>query len=226
MGSPSDLGTTALLKRHLLIRRGKRLTYATLGYNSLEALVAVAAGLVAGSVALVGFGIDSLIELTASLAGLWRLHADVDPERRATVERRALRIVGACFLALAAYVTYEASAALLAHETPSRSLVGIGIAAASLVVMPVLARAKRRVAAQLQSSALTAEARQTEICAYLSAILLVGLGLYAVLGWWWADSAAALAMAPLILWEGWQGVRARTVCATCHDPVAGVEPTS
>ena len=218
MSDPTGVVTTGSVERHRVIRRGQWLTYATLGYNTLEALVAVAAGLVASSVALIGFGIDSLIELTASLAGLWRLHADVDPVRRVTVERRALRLVGACFLALTAYVAYEATTALLAHEAPSRSLTGIGLAAASLVVMPLLARAKRRVAAQLQSSALTAEARQTEICAYLSAILLAGLGLYAVVGWWWVDSAAALAMAPLIGWEGWQGIRARTPCATCQDP--------
>ncbi|MGE5230172.1 MAG: cation transporter [Deltaproteobacteria bacterium] len=206
-------------ERHRVIRRGRWLAYATLGYNGLEALVALAAGVVASSVALIGFGLDSLIELTASLAGLWRLHADVDPRRRTVVERRALRLVGACFLALAGYVAYEATTALLAHAAPARSLVGIALAVASLAVMPLLAGAKRKVAARLQSSALTAEARQTEICAYLSAILLAGLGLNAVLGWWWADSVAALTMAPLIAWEGWQGIHARTPCATCEDPL-------
>ncbi len=195
------------------VRRGQWLTWATIASNSLEAVIAIGAGLVAGSVALVGFGFDSVIELGSSVAGLWRLHADASPERRERAERQALRIIGTCFLVLAAWVLVDASRSLLARERPHESLVGIVLAAGSLVVMPLLARAKRRVAARLTSSALTAEARQTEICTWLSAILLGGLLLNALLGWWWADPVAALAMVPLIAYEGIEAVCGRTVCA-------------
>lgn len=199
------------------VRRGQWLTWATIVYNSLEAVLSIGAGLLAGSVALVGFGFDSVIELGSSIAGLWRLQVDASPAQRARVERQALRVIGICFLVLAAYVAIDASRTLLAGERPDESVVGIALAAGSLVVMPLLARAKRRVAAQLTSSALTAEARQTEICTYLSAILLGGLLLNAVLGWWWADPVAALAMVPLITHEGLEAVRGRTVCAhDCH----------
>lgn len=207
----------AVPDRAAIVRRGQRLTWATIVYNSLEAVVAIGTGLVAGSVALVGFGFDSVIELSSSVAGLWRLHADHTPTHRARAERHALRLIGVAFLVLALYVAVDAGRSLIARERPEESLVGILIASGSLVVMPVLARAKRRVAAQLGSSALTAEARQTDICWYLSAILLAGLGLNALLGWWWADPVAALAMVPLIAYEGMETVRGRTVCADgCH----------
>lgn len=203
-----------------MVRRGQRLTWATIGYNSLEAVVAIAAGLVAGSVALVGFGLDSIIELASGVAALWRLRADASPARRAVAERRALKVIGVSFLALAIYVLVEALRTLASGERPRESSVGIAIAIGSLVVMPMLARAKRRVAARLRSSALTAEARQTQICMYLSVILLAGLGLNALFGWWWADAVAALGMVPLIAYEGAEAVRGRTVCADgCHEPV-------
>jgi divalent metal cation (Fe/Co/Zn/Cd) transporter len=198
--------------RPLLVRRGLRLTYATLAYNSLEGIVAVGAGIGAGSIALIGFGVDSIIELTASVAAVWRLRADSEVARRERVEGRSLRIVGACFLALAGYVTYEAVKALLQREAPAASLIGIGLAALSLLVMPVLAHAKRRIALKLGSGALAAEAMQTAVCTYLSAILLSGLGLNAEFGWWWADPVAALAMVPLIVREGMEGVRGRSAC--------------
>jgi divalent metal cation (Fe/Co/Zn/Cd) transporter len=208
---------SALSQRELAVLRGQRLTWATIAYNSLEALLSIGAGLLAGSVALVGFGFDSVIELGSSLAGLWRLHADRAPAQRERAERQALRFIGLCFLVLAAYVLVDATRALWLRERPDESPVGIIIAAGSLVVMPLLARAKRRVAAQLTSSALTAEARQTEICTYLSAILLGGLLCNALAGWWWADPVAALAMVPLIGYEGVEAVRGRTVCADgCH----------
>jgi divalent metal cation (Fe/Co/Zn/Cd) transporter len=205
--------------RSAIVRRGKRLTLATIAYNCLEAVLAVGAGLLAGSVALVGFGFDSLIEVSSSVAGLWRLRSDSTPAARARSERIALRVIGVCFTLLAAYVSIEAVRTLVTREAPDESILGIVIAAGSLIVMPLLARAKRRVAAQLSSSALTAEARQTEICMYLSAILLGGLLLNAILGWWWADPVAALVMAPLIGWEGAQALRGRTVCADCCTPV-------
>jgi divalent metal cation (Fe/Co/Zn/Cd) transporter len=198
--------------RPLLVRRGLRLTYATLAYNSLEGIVAVGAGIGAGSIALIGFGVDSIIELTASVAAVWRLRADSEVARRERVEGRSLRIVGACFLALAGYVTYEAVKALLQREAPAASLIGIGLAALSLLVMPALAHAKRRIALKLGSGALAAEAMQTAVCTYLSAILLSGLVLNAEFGWWWADPVAALAMVPLIVREGMEGVRGRSAC--------------
>jgi divalent metal cation (Fe/Co/Zn/Cd) transporter len=199
-------------------RRGVLLTWATIAYNSLEAVISVAAGLVAGSVALVGFGVDSGIELGSSVAGLWRLHADPSPERRVRAERLSLRFIGVCFLLLAAYVLIDAARTLWARERPDESVVGIVVAACSLVVMPLLARAKRRVAARLASGALAAEARQTELCMYLSAILLGGLLLNATFGWWWADPVAALVMVPLIGHEGLEAVRGRATCADgCHD---------
>jgi divalent metal cation (Fe/Co/Zn/Cd) transporter len=195
------------------LRAGRRLQYLTIGWNSAECVVAVGAGLLAGSIALVGFGVDSAIEVTSSLAALWRLSRDRDPAHREIAERRALRLIGACFLLLAAYVLYEAIEVLVQGRAPARSLTGIVLAALSLVVMPLLARAKRRVASRLGSGALEAETRQTETCAWLSAILIVGLGLNAWLGWWWADPVAALVMAPLIAWEGLQALRGRTCCA-------------
>ncbi len=208
---------SAVPTRQQLVRRGQWLTWTTIAYNSLEALLSIAAGLLAGSVALVGFGFDSVIELCSSLAGLWRLHFDASPASRARVERQALRFIGIGFLVLAAYVLIDASRTLLVRERPHESIIGIVVAVGSLGVMPLLARAKRRVAAQLTSTALTAEARQTEICTYLSAILLGGLLLNAVFGWWWADPVAALVMVPLIGYEGLAAVRGRTVCADgCH----------
>ncbi|MGH7701654.1 MAG: cation transporter, partial [Gemmatimonadales bacterium] len=190
-----------------LVRRGTRLGYVTVVYNSLEGVIALVAGAVAGSIALVGFGADSLIEVTAGVAALWRLGRDWDPARREQAERLTLRIVGSCFLALAVYVTGDSLNALIGREPPRESLTGIILAAASLVVMPLLARAKRRVALAMRSGALVAEAKQTALCTWLSAILLGGLLCNAVLGWWWADPLAALAMVPIIVREGWEGVR-------------------
>jgi len=200
------------LHRPRLVRRGLWLNYATALYNSLEGLIAIGAGLVAGSVALVGFGVDSLIELTASGAAIWRLHADLDAERRERSERTTLRIVGVSFLALALYVTVDATRTLVTEEAPQESVVGIALAALSLAVMPLLARAKRRVAVAMGSRALVAESQQTMICTYLSAILLGGLLINAVAGWWWADPVAALGMVPLIAHEGLEALRGRDAC--------------
>ena len=193
-------------------RTGRRLQYATIAWNSAECVVAVGAGVVAGSIALVGFGLDSAIEVAASLAALWRLAREHDEARREAAERPALRFIGASFLLLAAYIFYEAIEALVRAQAPERSIVGIALAALSLAVMPALAHFKRRVARRLDSGALEAESRQTEICAWLSAILLVGLALNAWLGWWWADPVAGLAMVPLIVREGWEAIRGRTCC--------------
>lgn len=199
--------TTDAMDRPALIRRGKLLEYTTVGYNSLEGLIAIGAGVIAGSVALVGFGFDSAIEVISGATLLWRLYADVEESRRERVEQRALRIVGASFLLLAAYVLFDAGTALLRREPPDESMIGIALAAVSLVVMPLLVRAKRRVAAAIGSKALDADATQTALCTWLSAILLGGLLLNATAGWWWADPVAALVMVPIIVREGLEGIR-------------------
>ena len=198
------------------MRRGRRLEYFTVAYNSAEALASLAAGAYAGSVSLVGFGLDSVIEVASGAALLWRLRRDLDRARRERAERTALRIVGWCFLALAAYIAWEAGSALVRREAPQRSIAGIVVAAAAVVVMPWLARAKRRVAAGIASGALQADSRQADFCAYLSAIMLAGLLLNAVLGWWWADPAAGLAMVPIIAKEGVEGIEGKACCDGCE----------
>ena len=194
--------------RAVLLRRGRRLEYFTIGWNALEAAGAIVSGLFAGSIALVGFGFDSVIEVSSGAVLLWWLRSGSD-ERR---EQAALRLVGVCFLLLTVYVLFDSARRLWLREAPGESRVGIAIAIASLITMPLLARAKRRVAAGLNSAALHADSRQTEFCFYLSALLLAGLLLNALLGWWWADPAVALAMAPLIAQEGVQALRGRTCC--------------
>jgi divalent metal cation (Fe/Co/Zn/Cd) transporter len=206
------------LTRPVLVRRGQRLEYFTIAYNSLEGLVSIVAGLIAGSVSLVGFGLDSAIEVASGAALLWRLRNDLDHSRRERVERTTLRIVGACFIALATYIAYESGSTLIRHESPERSIPGIIIAACSVVVMPILARAKRRVAAGIGSGAMHADSRQTDFCTYLSAILLGGLLLNAVAGWWWADPVAALVMVPIIAKEGVDGIRGKVCCDHCDCP--------
>ena len=199
------------------VRRGRLLEYLTIGWNSLEAIVSIAAGLFAGSIALVGFGLDSLIEVSSGAALLWRLHTDA-PERRERAEQIALKIVGVSFLLLAAYVAFDSVKSLVKREAPETSYAGIAIAALSLAVMPLLARAKRRVAAEISSRALEADSRQTDICMYLSAIVLGGLALNALFGWWWADPVAALVMIPIIAREGVDALRGETCCGegSCH----------
>jgi divalent metal cation (Fe/Co/Zn/Cd) transporter len=193
--------------RAALVRRGIRLSYATIGYNSLEAIGSLIAGLLAGSVALVGFGVDSVIEVMASLAAQWRLRSDLDPVKRAGVELWTRRIVAICFLALAVYVLADAANTLWQREAPERSLFGIVVLALSVIVMPILARSKKRVARAMRSGALESEAAQTSLCAYLSVIGLGGVALNAAFGWWWADPVAALIMVPIIAAEGWEGIR-------------------
>ena len=193
-------------------KEGRRLEYFTLGWNLIEAMVAVASGIAAGSIALVGFGADSLIECLSGGILLWRLQLHEADESR---ERIAVKLVGVSFIILAAYVGIEAAKTLVLREEPEVSVIGIVLAAASLIVMPLLARAKRRVAARLQSQSLVADSRQTDLCAYLSAILLGGLVLNALFGWWWADPIAGLVMVPIIAREGVESLRGN-VCADCH----------
>jgi len=198
--------------RAQIVRRGLGLEYFTVGWTLVEAAVGLATGAVAGSIALIGFALDSLIEASSGGILLWRLHSDHDEQRREAIERRALKLVSVSLLALAAYVAADSILALTRREAPESSLMGIALAVASLVTMPLLARAKRRVAADLVSPALQADSRQADICAYLSAILLTGLVLNAAFRWWWADPAAGLLMVPLIAREGLHAWRGEACC--------------
>jgi divalent metal cation (Fe/Co/Zn/Cd) transporter len=208
------MNQNAVSERRLTVLRGRRLELFTIGWNALEGLVAVIAGVFAGSISLVGFGIDSFVEVTSGSVLLWRMSVDADVQRRERNERRALKIVGACFLALAAYITYESAADLWSKKTPEHSIPGIVLACVSLVVMPLLSRAKRKVGNALGSAAMHADAKQTEFCTYLSGILLAGLLLNAFFGLWWADPAAALIMVPIIAKEGIEGVQGKA-CVEC-----------
>ena len=190
----------------------RRLEYATLGWNIIEATVSIVAGVFAGSIALVGFGVDALIESLSGSVMLWRLQSGDLGEQR---ERAALRLVGASFLLLAAYVLFEAATSLLRREAPEASRIGVVIATISLIIMPLLARAKRRVATRMNSRALAADSRQTQLCAYLSAVLLVGLALNYFFGWWWSDPLAALVMVPIIAREGIEALRGEH-CGCSH----------
>jgi|SRR5579872_7127861 len=206
-----------LLDRTPIVRRGRRLEYFTIAWNSVEGLVAVVSGVIAGSISLVGFGIDSFIEVTSGSVLLWKMSVDADVERRDLNERRALKVVGICFLSLAAYIAYESATNLWSGVAPRHSVPGIILACVSLVAMPLLSKAKRKVGRALASPAMHADARQTEFCTYLSAILLVGLLLNTLFGLWWADPVAALIMVPIIAKEGIEGLRGRA----CRDCCAG-----
>jgi divalent metal cation (Fe/Co/Zn/Cd) transporter len=195
-----------------LVRKSRRLEYITIAYNSLEGLFAIILGLVAGSIALVGFGFDSVIEIISGAVLLWRLQVGLDEARRERVEKISLKLVGICFLTLALYVSYDAARSLIRHEPPKESLLGITLAIASLVIMPWLTWAKRKAARSIDSAAFMADAKQTEFCVYLSAILLGGLCLNALFGWWWADPIAALVMLPIIVKEGIDALRGKTCC--------------
>ncbi|MBI3895696.1 MAG: cation transporter [Acidobacteria bacterium] len=190
----------------VLRRQALRLEYILISYNTLEGIIAIAAGWLAGSIALVGFGMDSAIEVMAAVILVWRLRYADSVEEETERERKALFGVGLTFFVLAAYVIYEAGTTLLRHEAPEASWIGIALAVASLIVMPILGLAKRRIALAMGSRALAADAMETLVCAYLSFALLLGLGLNALLGWWWADPLAALAMVWYISKEGWEDV--------------------
>jgi divalent metal cation (Fe/Co/Zn/Cd) transporter len=195
--------------RQEAVVRGRRLEYVTVGWNAVEAMAAIVAGVMAGSIALLGFGLDSVIETGSGAAMLWRLghRQEHDAASRERSERIALRIIGLSFVLLAVYVAVDGGHSLWKREAPQQSVFGIFVACVSLVAMPVLARAKRKVAATLNSTAMHADSRQTDLCAYLSAILLAGLLLNATVGWWWADPVAGLIMVPIIAREGVQALR-------------------
>jgi cation diffusion facilitator family transporter len=194
-------------RREELHRRGLRLEWFTVAWNVIEGVVAIGAGVISGSVSLIGFGADSFIEVISAVALLWRLRKAgpyASAEERDNAERRALYLVAATFFLLATYITYEAVGALLSREGPENSTVGLVLSVVSLLVMPALAYGKQRTGRELGSEALNADAVETWVCSYLSLALLAGVGLYAAFGWWWADPAGALAMLPVILWQGWE----------------------
>jgi divalent metal cation (Fe/Co/Zn/Cd) transporter len=201
-----------VLNREAAARRGKNVEYFTIAWNSVEGLVAVVAGALAGSIALVGFGIDSFIEVVSGSVLLWRMSVDADLHSRERNEKLSLRAVGVCFLSLAAYVGYESISNLVTRKSPEHSVPGIALACVSLVVMPLLSRAKKKVGSELGSVAMHADAKQTDFCVYLSTTLLIGLVLNLALGWWWADPIAALVMVPIIAKEGIDGTRAKACC--------------
>jgi divalent metal cation (Fe/Co/Zn/Cd) transporter len=193
------------LDRARLLHRGLRLEGLTIVWNVAEAASAIAFGALAGSVALVAFGLDSVIELVAAGALYQRLAAELggrEPERAEHRERQALRVVGWTFFPLTAYVLVESIVALARHREPEKSLGGMIVAALALVVMPALGWAKLRAGRQLGSMALVSDAKETLACAILSATVLVGVGLNVTFGWWWADPVAALAMVPFLIREG------------------------
>ena len=205
----------AAISREVIAHRGKRLEYFTIVWNCLEGLVALIAGALAGSISLVGFGIDSFIEVTSGATLLWRMAVDSEEHTRERNERLSLRVVGTCFLLLSAYVAYESISDLNNRKAPEHSVPGIILACVSLIVMPILSHAKKDVGKRLGSAAMKADAKQTDFCVYLSALLLAGLLLNTTLGWWWADPVAALIMAPIIAKEGIDGVRGKVCCDSC-----------
>jgi len=187
----------------------------TLLYNVIEAVISIVAGYIAGSIALVGFGFDSLIEMSASGLMVWRLAVELKgsaPEIIERTEHTVHRFVGWTFFALSAYIAYESATALYAQEVPHKSLVGIIIATLSLLIMPALAWGKLKSANKLNSPALRAEAKETIACTILSLILLVGLAANATVGWWWADSVAGLLMIPWLIKEGVEGIKGEGCC--------------
>jgi divalent metal cation (Fe/Co/Zn/Cd) transporter len=204
--SAPDIGAD---RRTVLRRRVRLLVAATITYNVVEAVVALAAGTVAGSVALIGFGLDSLVEVASAAAVAWQFAAD-DPQRR---EPTALRIIAWSFFVLAAYVTVEAVRTLVGGAEAEHSTVGIVLLAVSVVVMPFLSLAQRRTGRELGSNSAVADSKQTLLCTYLSAVLLVGLVLNSTLGWWWADPIAALALAAVAINEGREALRGEICCA-------------
>lgn len=219
--------TSAAPDRAALRAHALRLEYASLGWNLVEGVVAVAAALSAGSVALLGFGLDSFVESASALVLLWRLHAEAGQRDRAAIERldrRAHRLVGVTLFLLAAWVAFDAARTLWARERPETSVPGMAITALSIVLMPLLARAKRRAAAALESRALAADAFQTTACWWLSVVTLAGIGLNAAFGWWWADPVAALAMTVFLVREGREAWRGED-CG-CHGACATREPAA
>lgn len=210
---PVQTGSLPPARRRELGRRAQLIAAASVAYNVVEAVIAITAGMVAGSVALIGFGLDSAVEVFSGLVILWQFRHAV-PQAR---ERQALRLIALSFFALAAYVSVESFRALIGRAEPDVSGVGIGLAVASLVVMPFLSWAQRRTGRQLGSGAVMADGTQTLLCTYLSAVLLIGLVLNATLGWAWADPLAGLVIAGVALKEGVDAWRGDSCCTAGTD---------
>lgn len=190
-------------------QKGLVTEYFTVGWNVLEGIIAIAAGVISGSIALVGFGLDSFIEVASGLVLIWRLrkHEFSDEEEEEAAEKKAIFFVGVTFFLLALYVTYESGKKLLIQVQPEESLIGIILAVVSLIVMPLLALYKKRIATEINSRALRADALETLACSYLSFTLLLGLGANALFGWWWADPLSALAMVYFLIKEGREAIQ-------------------
>jgi divalent metal cation (Fe/Co/Zn/Cd) transporter len=211
-----DCAAEALIitpERSAYLQRALQLTGFTVGWNVLEGFVAIGAGLFAGSIALVGFGVDSFVEVLSGLVMLWRLRAESSgllPNEEA--ERRAIKLIALTFFVLAAYVSFESVRDLLTGEKAESSLVGLILTAVSLVVMPVLAHKKRQLTQEMGSASLRADSTETQLCVYLSATVFVGLAANALLGWWWMDSVAALVVAAIALREGYEAWTTEDLC--------------
>ncbi len=206
-------------RRAAFERYARWLAYATIAWNTIEAIVAIASGVAAGSVALVGFGLDSVVEVGSAVVVAWQFRG-VSEER----EARALRLIAVSFFALGAYILIDSGRSLIASDRAETSVAGIVIAALSLVVMPVLAYAKRRTATALGSRTVLADSKQTMLCTYLSAVLLAGLVLNALLGWWWADLLAAIAISIVAINEGREAWRGENCCDTPANGAPETEP--
>lgn len=208
--------TAPVLERSALVRRGMWLAWFTIVWNTIEGIVGIVAGIASGSIALVGFGVDSYVEVFAGSVIVWRLARERQgDELSAAAERRAVRLIAVSFLALAVGVGAESLRKLATGGEVDENLVGIGLAVVSLTVMPLLARAKRRVGEQLGSRAVTADATETTLCVWLSAILLVGLGTNALFGWWWADPIAGLGIVYVAAREGIEHLRSDKLDDCC-----------
>ncbi len=200
-----------------LIKKALRVEWVLIVYNILEAIASVGVGVLAKSIALVGFGLDSVIEVSAALILVWRLSHKGTEEEENKREKKALTFIGYTFFLLAGYVLYESGGKLMRHEHPDASLIGIVIAVLSLLIMPGLGFLKLKLAKQLDSRALRADAMETIICSYLSFTLLIGLGLNALFGWWWADPVAGLVMIYFLIKEGREAISGDQCCGEkCH----------
>jgi divalent metal cation (Fe/Co/Zn/Cd) transporter len=213
--SPGTPGSAPVLDRPQALRRARLLNRVTIGWNVVEAVVALAAGVAAGSLGLVAFGLDSCVEVSGALVLAWRLAREQRTGCTQPDDRRATKALAVCFFALAAWVSVNAVLDLADRHQPGVSAVGIVVTTLSLLTMPALARAKRRLAPVLGSRAQEREASQTRLCAILSAVVLGGLVLNAALGWWWADPVAALVVAALAAVEGTRSWRAESLADTC-----------
>lgn len=200
--------------RSTLLQRAAVLQWLTIGHGLVEGVVAIIASGQSGSVALLGFGLDSLVEVVSASVVIWRLASIARAGRLHLSEQAGLRLVGVGFVILAVSIATDGVSALLRHEAPKESLLGIAIALASVVMMPFLGQAKKKIGGEIGSEAMKADSKQTHFCAYLAGITLVGVGLNSSLGWWWADSVAALLMVPIMAWEGYQALRGHA-CGCC-----------